>query len=82
MLSRGKRLHRDLVETYGGMVKEIEKILDDGMPVEDCLAMSMIRMREDEQLDDLDMAMLASAFMIAGVETVRDQTYHRLHAIH
>ena len=36
----------------------------------DCLAKSMVQMRKAENLDDLDMAILASAFMIGGVETV------------
>jgi cytochrome P450 len=78
MLSRGKRLHQGLVETYGGMIEEIEKKLDNGIPVEDCLAKSMVQMREEEQLDDLDMAILASAFMIGGVETVRNEVYNPL----
>lgn len=78
MLSRGKRLHQGLVETYGGMIEEIEKKMDDGIPVEDCLAKSMVQLREEEQLDDLDMAILASAFMIGGVETVRNEVYNPL----
>ncbi|KAE8316489.1 cytochrome P450 [Aspergillus transmontanensis] len=57
MHRRGKKLHESLVETYGKKV------------VVDCLAKTMIEVRDKEDLDDLDMAILASAFMIGGVET-------------
>ncbi|EED80655.1 predicted protein [Postia placenta Mad-698-R] len=68
MSIRGKRLHKDLVKTYGGMIKDIERRMNAGETVPDCLAKTMILAREEE-LDHLDMAILASAFMIGGVET-------------
>lgn len=68
--SRGRRLHEGLVETYGGMIKAIEMRMRAGENVPDCLAKTMLELREAEDLDDLDMAILASAFMIGGVETV------------
>ena len=68
---RADKLHQDLVQTYGGLIKDIESKLASGVPVDDCLAKDMIEMQEYEELDDLDMAILASAFMIGGVETVR-----------
>lgn len=71
MVNRGNKLHQGLVDTYGGMIKEIEQKLASGIVVKDCLAKSMLQVREAENLDDLDMAILASAFMIGGVETVR-----------
>ena len=67
---RGKRLHKDLVDTYGGFINDIDKKLRAGLPVLDCLAKTMLMTREGENLDHLDMAILASAFMIGGVETV------------
>jgi len=70
MLFRGKKLHNGLVETYGGLIKDVDRKLKKGIPVQDCLAKSMLQIRRDEDLDDLDMAILASAFMIGGVETV------------
>ena len=70
MQKRGKALNTGLVETYGGIIKDIEQKLEDGIPVEDCLAKTMLQNREQDELDDLDMAILASAFMIGGVETV------------
>ena len=70
MLTRGKKLHKGLVDTYGGMIKEIERDMNQGIEVKDCLAKAMIQNREEENLDHLDMSILASAFMIGGVETV------------
>ncbi|KAI1499934.1 cytochrome P450 [Biscogniauxia marginata] len=69
MRSRGRKLHQDLVDTYGGMINEIGRQTDIGHHVPDCLAKSMLSVRHEEKLDDLDMAILASAFMIGGVET-------------
>jgi hypothetical protein len=71
MHRRAQRLHDSLVETYGSMIKEIDEKVDGGVAVDDCLAKKMLEAREKENLDDLDMAILASAFMIGGVETVR-----------
>ena len=70
MTSRGKRLHKALVDTYGGFINGIDKRLRAGLPVKDCLARTMIETRDKEGLDHLDEAILASAFMIGGVETV------------
>lgn len=70
MHSRGKRLHEDLIKNYGGMIKVIERRMNAGDHVPDCLAKTMIETRKTEKLDDLDMDILASAFMIGGVETV------------
>ncbi|PIG79051.1 hypothetical protein AARAC_008044 [Aspergillus arachidicola] len=71
MHRRGKKLHEDLVETYGGIIKDMEREMKEGKKVVvDCLAKTMIEVRDKEDLDDLDMAILASAFMIGGVETI------------
>ena len=70
MKSRAQRLHQGLVDTYGGMITSIQRRLDAGEIVGDCLAKTMLTAKEDENLDYLDMAILASAFMIGGVETV------------
>lgn len=67
--SRGQRLHQDLVDTYGGMINDIDRRMKAGEKVEGSLAKSILQVREEEQLDDLDMAILTSAFMIGGVET-------------
>lgn len=67
--SRAKALHRDLLSTYGGLINDIAKKMEDGETVHDCLAKSMLQIQKTEQLDHLDMSILASAFMIGGVET-------------
>ncbi|KAG6867888.1 hypothetical protein C0993_009819 [Termitomyces sp. T159_Od127] len=69
MITRGKKLHSDLMQTYGGFLKNIEAKLNRGESVPECLAKTMILEKEEEGLDDIDMAILASAFMIGGVET-------------
>jgi hypothetical protein len=73
MYRRAKKLHRDLVENYGSFVDEIERKLETGRDndkVPNCLSKSMLQSREKEGLDDLDIKILASAFMIGSVETV------------
>lgn len=70
LVVRGKKLHNDLVGTYGGFVKDIEQKMASGVEVPDCLTKSMLMVREAEELDELDVALLAGAFMIGGVETV------------
>lgn len=67
---RGRKLHEDLVDTYGGLINDIERRIKRGEDVPESLAKTMLRVRETEQLDHLDMAITASAFMIGGVETV------------
>ncbi|KAJ7218927.1 cytochrome P450 [Mycena rebaudengoi] len=67
--ARGQRLHRDLVDTYGGFIRDIEHRMQMGNNVPDCLANSMLETREQEKMDHLDMSILASEFMIGGVET-------------
>lgn len=70
MQIRGKKLHEALLETCGGLIKKIEAELINGEVVDDCLVKSMLQARKDQNLDDLDMAILASSFMIGGVEMV------------
>ncbi len=71
MQTHGQKLHEALLEMYGGLIKKIEVELNSGGDVNDCLVKLMLQVRKDQNLDDLDMAILASAFMIGGVETVR-----------
>ncbi len=70
MITRGKKLHSDLLETYGGMIREIDTRIKRGEQVPDCLVKTMLQSQEDENLDFVDMSILCSAFMIGGVETV------------
>jgi cytochrome P450 len=69
LTARAKKLHKDIVETYGGMINEIEQRVKAGDEVPHCLVRTLID--EQETLDFLDKTMICSAFMIGGVETVR-----------
>ncbi|KAI8931101.1 hypothetical protein NX059_012111 [Plenodomus lindquistii] len=69
MKTRGKKLHKGLVDTYGGFIEAINANMKAGIEVDDCLAKTMLSIRDEEDLDHLDMSILASAFMIGGVET-------------
>ncbi|KAJ7615356.1 cytochrome P450 [Roridomyces roridus] len=69
MRSRGEKLHEKLVETYGGMIKDLDHRMLMGENVPDCLAKTMLESKVEEEMDHLDMSILASAFMIGGVET-------------
>lgn len=71
MTLRGKQLHKDLVETYGGMILDIDKRMKFGEKVPDCLVKTMLEEKGKEQLDHIDVSILCAAFMIGGVETVR-----------
>ncbi|KKY33383.1 putative cytochrome p450 [Diaporthe ampelina] len=67
--TRGRKLHKDLVFTYGGLINDIDRRIQRGEDVPESLAKTMLQVRDAEQLDHLDMAITASAFMIGGVET-------------
>ncbi|KAL0577768.1 hypothetical protein V5O48_004226 [Marasmius crinis-equi] len=69
MYSRCKSLHEELVRTYGGMVKQMEAQMGRGEDVPDCLAKTLIQVKEEENLEDLDIYMLVSAFMLGGLDS-------------
>lgn len=70
LTTRAKKLHNDLVDTYGGMINAIEAQMNAGEEVPECLAKTLVETRNEENFDHLDMAILCSAFMIGGIETV------------
>ncbi|KAF9261047.1 cytochrome P450 [Marasmius fiardii PR-910] len=69
MINRAKQLHKDLVDTYGGMLLDIESRLNSKEKVPDCFAKHLIEIKEEERLDHVDMAMLCVVFTVGGVET-------------
>lgn len=71
MIKRAKTLFRGLIDTYGGMVNDVAFRMERGEKVHDCLAKTLIDLKDKEKLDHLDMAILCSGFMIGGVETVK-----------
>lgn len=70
MQARATKLHQELRKVYGGCIKDVERKLDSGEEVRDCLAKTMMQSSSKEHLTPLDMDMMAAAFMIGGVETV------------
>lgn len=70
MQSRGIRLRNATVDLYGGLIKQMDSKLRAGQYVPECFAKKLLEVKDEEKLDDLDIIMLAAAFMIAGVETV------------
>ena len=74
---RAKQLHKDIVETYGGMLNQIEQRINYGEDVPHCLAKKLIEMndRETSCLDRLEKVMICAAFTVGGVESVRDYDY-------
>lgn len=78
MIKRGEQLNKDLVETYGGMINDMERRMKAGEKVPDCLVKHLIEIKEEEELDHLDMAIMISAFMIGGVETVSSRRIFEL----
>ncbi|KAJ7883512.1 cytochrome P450 [Mycena olivaceomarginata] len=69
MQSRGIRLRNATVDLYGGLIKQMDSKLRAGQYVPECFAKKLLEVKDEEKLDDLDIIMLAAAFMIAGVET-------------
>ncbi|KAF7783859.1 hypothetical protein Agabi119p4_24 [Agaricus bisporus var. burnettii] len=69
MIARGKKLQSDFLATYGCMVKELEARLKRGEYVTDCLAKTLLENQEKEGLEFMDIAIMCSGFMTAGVET-------------
>ncbi len=70
MHSRGVRLRNACIELYGGWIKDMENRLNAGKDVPDCFAKKLLSIRKEENLDDMDIVFLATAFMIAGVDAV------------
>lgn len=70
MINRGKRLHQGLVDTCGGLINDVDRRMKAGEAVPDCMAKFLLSVREQEDLDDLDIVFICCAFMIGGVETV------------
>ncbi|PSR79232.1 hypothetical protein PHLCEN_2v7090 [Hermanssonia centrifuga] len=69
MVNRGKKLHRGLVDTCSGLIKDIDARMNRGEEVHDCMAKYLLSVKEQENLDDLDIVFICCAFMIGGVET-------------
>lgn len=79
MRSRGRKLHTDIIEVYGGMYLALKDRIDGGEFVPECLVKTLIDTREKEKLDWVDTCMLAAVFTLGGVHSVchvKYMTYH------
>ena len=70
MINRGKKLHQGLVDTCRGLIDDIDRRMKAGEDVPDCMAKYLLSVKEEENLDELDIIFICCAFMIGGVETV------------
>lgn len=69
--SRGRKLHTDIIETYGAVYTMVKARIDGGEPVPECLVKTLIETQEGEKLDWKDTCLLAAAFTMGGVHSVR-----------
>jgi Cytochrome P450 len=78
LTNHAKKLHKDIVDTYGGMISEIEKRMNSGQDVPRCLVKTLVEAGDQDTLDHLDKVMICSAFVVGGVESVRDHQLPKL----
>ncbi|EMD86767.1 hypothetical protein COCC4DRAFT_62966 [Bipolaris maydis ATCC 48331] len=57
------------MDTYCRQLERVQRDIENDVHAGDCLVKTMITRKEKDQLDDLDMTMLASAFMLDGINT-------------
>ncbi|KAF9459526.1 cytochrome P450 [Collybia nuda] len=69
ILSRALQFRKDAIALYGGLIDDMKARMKVGEEVPDCFIKKLLDVKEEEKLDDLDIVMLGTAFMIAGVET-------------
>lgn len=67
--ARGRRLHDEMVEVYGALLMQVKARVDAGEDVPDCLAKTLLEVRDQENLDWEDMCMLAAVFNLGGVHS-------------
>lgn len=66
---RGLKLHKDMLDCYSSLVRDVEREMKAGEEVEECLAKTLLEVQDEEKLTDLDIDLLVSTFLIGGVET-------------
>jgi len=68
--ARGQQLNRDIVDTWGGLIKHVEQEMNQGKDLPPSLTTKRLQIKTQEKLSHKEMTMLTAAFMIGGVETV------------
>lgn len=69
--TRGRKLHDDLIEVYGGMLLDFKARMLSGEEVPDCLVKTLLDNQDTEKLDWEDLCMLSAVFTLGGVHSVR-----------
>ncbi|KAJ7826623.1 cytochrome P450, partial [Mycena leptocephala] len=67
--TRGRQLHRAIIEVYGTMYQDVKARMDAGEIVPECLVRTLIETTEIENLDWTDTCMLAAVFTLGGVHS-------------
>ncbi|KIK59012.1 hypothetical protein GYMLUDRAFT_1005514 [Collybiopsis luxurians FD-317 M1] len=67
--NRGRKLHDNLIEVYGSMIKRVKAKLEAAEFVPDCLVKTLIQNQEKEKLDWEDLCMLSAVFTLGGVHS-------------
>ena len=68
--SRARKLHDELVDVYGGMIRRFQTLMELGEEVPDCLVKTLIQSKDKEKLDWEDLCMLSAVFTLGGVHSV------------
>lgn len=71
MRTRGRNLNKAMIDVYGAMYLNVKDRVTRGDAVPDCLVKTLIDTAEKEKLDWEDTCMLAAAFTLGGVHSVR-----------
>ncbi|KAI0050025.1 cytochrome P450 [Auriscalpium vulgare] len=68
--ARARKLHDDIIDTYGALILRVQARMDAGEDVPDCMVKTVIETREAERLDWEDMCMLSAVFTLGGVHSM------------
>ena len=68
--SRARKLHDEIIDVYGNMIRRFKTLMDSGEEVPDCLMKTLLESQENEKLEWEDLCMLASVFTLGGVHSV------------
>ncbi|GJE97683.1 cytochrome P450 [Phanerochaete sordida] len=67
-IGRARRLHQSVVGTCSALVSDVDRRMKAEEDVPDCLARHLLKAKEEESLDDLDVVVLCAELMLAAVE--------------
>ncbi|KAI0318335.1 cytochrome P450 [Amylostereum chailletii] len=70
LYKRGVKLHDDIMDAYGALIKRVQTRLDAGEDVPDCLVKTLLLTREKEGLSWEATVMLSSVFTLGGVHSM------------